>query len=123
MKNMQQLIDHFLYSGELLEYQWKNYFSMFQFLQKKIEDGFGKQEFQQYMRREGLPLAFFRDEHLVDVWNRYDRPAYQKIWKKGTQEVLFIVARQERIWRAYIQGPYSRIAVFQKCSSEKKCVT
>lgn len=120
LKNMQQLIDHFLYSGELLEYQWKNYFSMFQFLQKKIEEGFGKQEFQQYMRREGLPLAFFRDEHLVDVWNRYDRPAYQKIWKRGTQEVLFIVARQERIWRAYIQGPYSRIAVFQKCSSEKK---
>ena len=36
LKNMQQLIDHFLYSGELLEYQWKNYFSMFQFLQKKI---------------------------------------------------------------------------------------
>lgn len=120
LKNMQQLIDHFLYSGELLEYQWKNYFSMFQFLQKKIEEGVGKQEFQQYMRREGLPLAFFRDEHLVDVWNRYDRPAYQKIWKRGNQEVLFIVARRERIWRAYIQGPYSRIAVFQKCSSEKK---
>jgi len=82
LKNMQQLIDHFLYSGELLEYQWKNYFSMFQFLQKKIEDGFGKQEFQQYMRREGLPLAFFRDEHLVDVWNRYDRHAYQKNMEK-----------------------------------------
>ena len=65
-----------------MEYQWKNYFSMFQFLQKKIEDGFGKQEFQQYMRREGLPLAFFRDEHLVDVWNRYDRPAYQKNMEK-----------------------------------------
>ena len=24
---------------ELLEYQWKNYFSMFRFLQKKIEEG------------------------------------------------------------------------------------
>ena len=42
------------------------------------------------------------------------------IWKKGTQEVLFIVTKHERSWRAYIQGPYSRIAVFQKCSSEKK---
>ena len=120
LKNMQLLIDHFLYSSELMEYQWKNYFSMFRFLQKKIEEGVGKQEFQQYMRREELPLAFFRDEHLVDVWDRYDIPAYQKIWKKGTQEIQFIVARQERIWRTYIQGPYSRIAVFQKCSSEKK---
>lgn len=35
LKNMQKLIDHFLYSEELLEYQWKNYFPMFQFLQKK----------------------------------------------------------------------------------------
>lgn len=96
LKNMQKLIDHFLYSEELLEYQWKNYFPMFQFLQKKIEEGFGKQEFQQYMLREELPLAFFRDDHLVDVWDRYDKPAYQKIWKKGTQEVLFIVTKHER---------------------------
>ena len=74
------------------------------------------------MRKEGKNLAFFRDEHLVDVWDRYDRPAYQKIWKKGNREILFIVTKQERIWRAYIQGPYSRIAVFQQCSSEKKNV-
>lgn len=64
-------------------------FSMFQFLQKKIEEGFGKQEFQQYMRREGLPLAFFRDEHLVDVWNRYDRPAYQKYGKRDSGDPIY----------------------------------
>lgn len=120
LENMQQLVDYFLYSDERLEYQWEKYFSMFQFLQKKIEEGFCQQEFQQYMRKEGKNLAFFRDEHLVDVWDRYDRPAYQKIWKKGSREILFIVTKQERIWRAYIQGPYSRIAVFQQCSSEKK---
>ena len=122
LENMQQLVDYFLYSDERLEYQWEKYFSMFQFLQKKIEEGFCQQEFQQYMRKEGKNLAFFRDEHLVDVWDRYDRPAYQKIWKKGNREILFIVTKQERIWRAYIQGPYSRIAVFQQCSSEKKNV-
>ncbi len=79
LENMQQLVDYFLYSDERLEYQWENYFSMFQFLQKKIEEGLCQQEFQQYMRKEGKNLAFFRDEHLVDVWDRYDRPAYQKI--------------------------------------------
>lgn len=34
---------------------------------EKIEEGFCQQEFQQYMRKEGKNLAFFRDEHLVDV--------------------------------------------------------
>ena len=72
----------------------KNIFPCSNFCRKKIEEGFCQQEFQQYMRKEGKNLAFFRDEHLVDVWDRYDRPAYQKIWKKGNREILFIVTKQ-----------------------------
>lgn len=96
---------------------------MFQFLQKKIEEGFGKQEFQQYMRREGLPLAFFRDEHLVDVWNRYDRPAYQKYGKKGLR-------RSNLLWQGRnVSGGHTYkvrivgLRSFKNVPVRKKCVT
>mgnify|MGYP000102159067 CR=1 FL=1 len=104
LENMQQLVDYFLYSDERLEYQWEKYFSMFQFLQKKIEEGFCQQEFQQYMRKEGKNLAFFRDEHLVDVWDRYDRPAYQKNMEKRNREILFIVTKAG----AYLESIHTR---------------
>ncbi len=53
-------------------------------LQKKIEEGFCQQEFQQYMRKEGKNLAFFRDEHLVMYGIDMIDLRIKKYGKKGT---------------------------------------
>ena len=52
------------------------------------------------------------DEHLIDVWHRTDRPAYQKYlcWEGHNKEIKFIVQMESfsHRWSTCIQLPYVR---------------
>mgnify|MGYP000611285042 CR=1 FL=1 len=120
VQNLSKLIDGWIYSQEKLNYEWENYGAMFHFIEEKIKLGMDEKELHYYMRENREPLSFFSDSHLMDAWYRPEKPAYQKVWKKGMNTVEFIVSKEWNKWQVYVQLPFCRSRIMQEYTSEKQ---
>lgn len=104
------LYKHYLYSTEKLRTLYEKQNVMWKQLQEKFDSGSGLTDDdvkpQEYA---GMELS---DEHCVDVWYRYEAPAYVKILTiQGIGDIKFIVNYSYHNWVACIQLPYCRIGV------------
>ena len=112
----------YLYSEDKLCYQWNQYHTMFRDIARKINEGKSFQELEQLLKDKNYIPSLLKDDHLIDVFDMPDRPAYQKRWNKGNASATFIVMREYRKWKVLLQLPFCRIPILSDYSSEKKAV-
>lgn len=112
----------YLYSEDKLCYQWNQYHTMFRDIARKINEGKSFKELEQLLKDKNYIPSLLKDDHLIDVFDMPDRPAYQKRWNKGNASATFIVMREYRKWKVLLQLPFCRIPILSDYSSEKKAV-
>ena len=112
----------YLYSEDKLCYQWNQYHTMFRDIARKINEGKSFQELEQLLKDKNYIPSLLKDDHLIDVFDMPDRPAYQKRWNKGNASATFIVMREYRKWKVLLQLPFCRIPILSDYSIEKKAV-
>lgn len=115
---------HYLYNEEALNYDFSR-----KAMKKMYKELTVKAEHEESLGE--LPESDFScfqlsDEHLIDVWHRTDRPAYQKYlcWEGHNKGIRFIVQMEpfSHRWSTCIQLPYIRKQILTENTSEKKCM-
>lgn len=101
--------NHFLYSEELLNYNWKKWDAMF----PKINE-MDDMDIPSYEEKICL-----NDFHMMDCWYREKSKAYVKTLELPNGSMKFIVAQCPSKWHIYLQLPYIRIPVLLEYSSER----
>ena len=112
----------YLYSEDKLCYQWNQYHAMFRDIARKIKEGKSFMDLEQLLKDKNYIPSLLRDDHMMDVFHRPDRPAYQKPWNKGNASATFIVMREYGKWKVFLQLPFCRIPILSVYTSEKKAV-
>lgn len=72
---------------------------MFRDIARKINEGKSFLELEQLLKDKNYIPSILEDDHLIDVFHRPDRPAYQKHWNKGNACATFIVIREYGKWQ------------------------
>ena len=98
------------------------YHTMFRDIARKIMREKSFKELEQLLKDKNYIPSLLKDDHLIDVFDMPDRPAYQKRWNKGNASATFIVMREYRKWKVLLQLPFCRIPILSDYSSEKKAV-
>lgn len=121
-KNQEVLEKHYLYDDEMLNINYKKRPNMYRDMEKKFNQG-GALTASDFEEPKHMNLLL-SNEHVVDVWHRYDKPSYVKNLSLGSgMTVKFILAKEYSKWRIYIQLPYIRKrALFEEFTSEKKAM-
>ena len=79
-------------------------------------------DLEQLLKDKNYIPSLLKDDHLIDVFDMPNRPAYQKRWNKGNASATFIVMREYRKWKVFLQLPFCRIPILSVYTSEKKAV-
>lgn len=85
--------------------------------------GYKEADFIEYIKFSEEKMSIFEDNHLIDVWYKREEPAYQKVWTKGSERVLFIVHKKCGKWHIFIQFPFCRVKILSEYSGEKNACT
>lgn len=114
--------DRYIYSEDLLDYDWTKGSGMFRELAGKIESGMTYSDLEKDLRPENFAPAILEDYHTIAAGYTDRNPIYQKRWKKGDAAVTFITEKKGNKWNVCIQLPYIRMPVLTYYTSEKAAV-